>query len=225
MATEPGQTRTAGHPERRVGPIVAAAVAGAVGALVVFGLGIGVGVWASRSAPAVTAAATPSAQPAQPAPSEPADPAPGGDAAAPSADGSFDDCLVGTWTTTEQSEEFDLEEDGGVVTVSGVQRRLVFTADGRETATYDGSEATVETADGTGTIRFDGVAQYQVRTSAGTMMFELLSAEGTVSVTDAEGQEQTRPLQPGAGDVRYTCDETTMTQSGSGYEATFERAA
>lgn len=136
------------------------------------------------------------------------------------APGALDECVVGTWSTVEHVE--DWKTDQGEAQLSGLERVMTFSADGTQTVTYDGSSATIATQGRELPAVFDGEVVYRTSTSGGTMSFELQSAEGTVTV-DPEGQAKVEELEPGTGDVSYTCDDTTLRQEADGYLSVYER--
>ena len=147
---------------------------------------------------------------------------PGGDAGGGSGtDGSIDPCVVGTWRTVEQTESADTEQ--GRVTISGVTRTLEFAEDGTETVTYDGTPATVTTDAGAGEAVFEGTVVYRASTAGSTMSFELVSVDGTLTVSAGDGEPETQELQPGTGDVSYTCTEDRLTQESPGFRSVLER--
>lgn len=143
------------------------------------------------------------------APDDAAPPAGGGS-------GSLDPCLVGTWTSTEHVE--DWTTDQGEAELSGVERTMTFTADGTQTVTYDQAEATATAMGQEQPVVFDGEVVYRTSTDGATMTFELVSAEGTVSVGDKQEE-----LKPGTGPVSYTCDDSTLRQEADGYLSVYER--
>jgi hypothetical protein len=137
------------------------------------------------------------------------------------ASGTLDDCVVGTWEGTEHSE--DWTTDQGDAEMSGLLRTMTFTADGTQTIAYDSDEATI-TAQGTPVPAvFDGEVVYRTSTSGGTMSFRLVSAEGSVTI-DPAGTAKVEDLEPGTGDVSYTCDDTTLRQEADGYLSVYRRA-
>lgn len=168
---------------------------------------------------------------AQPPVAQP--PAPEGGAAPPAApppdatpgptDGSFDECLVGSWRTVSHEEQYQTEQ--GPAGLTGLTRLVEFTADGGQTIRYDGSEATVTTEVGAASAVFDGEVRYQVSTDGTDMTFELLSSEGTVTIVGPDGSEQVEDLVAGAGAVTYTCDGDTFTQQAEGFDARYERTS
>ena len=53
---------------------------------------------------------------------------------------------------------------------------------------------------------------------------QLQSSEGTVVVLGPDGRvAEENPLEPGTGDVTYTCDETSLVQEATGYRSAYER--
>ncbi len=144
----------------------------------------------------------------------------GGPTAAPGGSGELDDCLVGTWRTTEHTE--DWTTDQGPAELTGLVRTMVFTADGTQTITYDASTATATTQGQGVEVRFDGTVVYRTSTSDGTMSFELVSVDGGV-VVDPQGQNKAEELEPGTGAVGYSCDPSTLRQEAEGYLSVYER--
>ena len=197
-----------------------------VGAVVLsFVVGVGVGFWAAGTlggtpgavaSPALPAAPGAAAVPADPA--DPADPA----AVPPGGSGTLDPCLVGTWRSTEHSESYETEQ--GPASITDLERTMTFEADGTQTITYDASEATVTADVGALPAVFDGTVVYQASTSGSTMSFQLVQAEGTVTVLRPDGEvAEEKPIEPGTGDVSYTCDETTFVQTATGYRSAYEK--
>ncbi|MCY7394721.1 MAG: hypothetical protein LH468_00995 [Nocardioides sp.] len=136
--------------------------------------------------------------------------------------GSLDECLVGSWEGTEHTE--DWKTDQGAAQLSGLLRSMTFTADGTQTITYDGDQATI-TAQGTPVPAvFDGQVVYRTSTSGDTMSFQLVSAEGTVTV-DPDGTDKVEDLEPGTADVGYSCDDTTLRQEAEGYLSVYRRTS
>lgn len=205
---------------------------GCVGAVVLaFVVGVVTGVWVAGRGTAVAVAPAPVADPATPqvpaegdGPGAVAEPAESGAPADPgAASGGFDECLVGTWQTVEHSESYDTEQ--GAASITELDRTITFTADGGQTIGYDQSEGIITTDQGALPGVFDGEVTYNATTTGTTMSFELLSAEGTVTVLNPDGSvADEQPIQPGTGDVTYSCDETTFTQTATGYLSVYERA-
>ncbi|WP_380164463.1 hypothetical protein [Jannaschia sp. R86511] len=156
----------------------------------------------------------------------PDDVTPGAPAPAPSggagAGGGFDECLVGTWQSTEHSESYETEQ--GPASIAELERTIEFGPDGRQTITYDSSRATITTQVGALPAVFDGSVVYVASTSGSTMSFELVSADGTVTIIGPDGEvAEERPIEPGTGDVSYACDETDFVQEAPGYRSAYER--
>lgn len=114
----------------------------------------------------------------------------------------IDRCVVGTWRTTRHEEP--------ALGITSLDRTLRFTEDGHLTITYDQARA-----GGAGMV-FDGTVEYRVTTSNGTMSFELLRNGLTLDPPNPMAQ-------PGTGSVRYTCSESTFTQSVPGFTSDYER--
>ncbi|MGJ7439581.1 hypothetical protein [Aquipuribacter sp. MA13-6] len=227
------------HPVPRRGPapwVVVLLTLGAVALVgVVFVAGVAVGVVAARAGggaggSGVAAPPLPAA-PALPGddvpvPDDPttSDPVPGDPAEGSAAGGAFDPCLVGTWQSTEHSESYETEQ--GPASITELERTIVFGPDGRQTITYESSQATITTEVGALPAVFEGSVVYDATTSGSTMSFELLSADGTVTVLGPDGEvAEERPLEPGSGDVSYACDETDFVQEAEGYRSAYERVA
>lgn len=191
----------------------------------VFVAGIAVGVVAGRvGGGGGTTGTSQAAQPLPPAPTLPGDDVP--DAAAPSSGaapaGGLDGCLVGTWQSTEHTETYETEQ--GPASITELDRTIAFGADGRQTITYESSQATITTEVGALPAVFDGVVVYDASTTGSTMSFELVSADGTVTILGPDGEvAEERPLEPGAGDVSYACDETDFVQEAEGFRSAYER--
>ena len=134
----------------------------------------------------------------------------------PAGPGTLDPCLVGTWRTTEHSESYETEQ--GPASLTDLDRTMTFTADGTQTITYASSQATVTAEAGALPAVFDGRVVYRTSTSGSTMSFQVVEAEGTVTVLGPDGAPvEENPIEPGTGDVSYTCDGTTLEQTATGY--------
>lgn len=248
MSTHSSTPQPAESPAQgRPWPVALAVLAAIACAGVIFATGLVTGFVAGRAT--APQGASPAGQPSPTAPSESAPPAgtgeetggtgevtggpgedPGGaqeDADAPDPDlpadasGPIDPCLVGQWRTTEHRESFSTEQ--GEATLTGLVRLVEIDEAGRQTITYDQAPAVLSTDQGQGSAIFDGTVVYQASTSGSTMSFQLLSAEGNITL-ELAGASQEQALQPGAGDVSYTCDESAFTQEASGFSASYERA-
>lgn len=160
--------------------------------------------------------------PAGRAPGDGPPPAAAGEAARPDAS-AVDGCVVGSWSTVEHEESFSTEQ--GEVSITGLVRHMDIGEDGRQTITYEDASATMSTAGAGGTAVYDGTVVYGVRTSGGTMTFELVSAEGTITITPDQGEPRTEELRPGTGPVSYTCARDRLVQEAEGFRAVYERSA
>jgi len=191
--------------------VVALTLGGVLAVGLVFGAGFAVG----RST-------APDGTTAQAAPADGGGPSGGASPRAPSsAAGDLDECLVGTWRTTEHTETVDTEQ--GKLTISDVKRTLEITEDGTETVTYDGTPATLALEAAGGEAVFEGTVTYDVSTSGETMSFVLGEVDGSLTVRLADGTENEQDLKPGSGPVQYTCSEDSFTQSATGYRSVMER--
>ena len=143
----------------------------------------------------------------------------------PPQDYAIDECLVGVWTTVSQREQTTV--NGEQVVLIDVERQLSFASDGVEVVTYFDTPAAVQSPTGEvlGEVTHSGELTYQVSTDEpGTISFE--STGGEISATfDIRGESSTLTNEGGSGPVAYTCSGSELTQSGSGYEAVFTRAA
>ena len=143
----------------------------------------------------------------------------------PPQDYAIDECLVGVWTTVSQREQTTV--NGEQVVLIDVERQLSFASDGVEVVTYFDTPAAVQSPTGEvlGEVTHSGELTYQVSTDEpGTISFE--STGGEVSATFViRGESSTLTSEGGSGPVAYTCSGSELTQSGSGYEAVFTRAA
>jgi len=143
----------------------------------------------------------------------------------PPQDYAIDECLVGVWTTVSQREQTTV--NGEQVVLIDVERQLSFASDGVEVVTYFTTPAAVQspTGEDLGEVTHSGELTYQVSTDEpGTISFE--STGGEISATfDIRGESSTLTNEGGSGPVAYTCSGSELTQSGSGYEAVFTRAA
>lgn len=225
MTLPPTDPRGPAATRRQVPTWVAVAVtAGVMLAIgVSFVVGVVVGAFVTRDGSATSTGSTGGTQDGSASDGGLSDggPADGGDPAAGGAgSGALDECLVGTWRTVEHVE--DWTTDQGQAELSGLQRVMEFAADGTQTVSYDDSAATIATQGQEVPAVFDGRVVYRTSTAGGTMSFDLQSAEGTVTV-DPDGTAKVEPLEPGTGEVSYTCDATTLRQEAEGYLSVYER--
>ncbi|WP_423463520.1 serine/threonine-protein kinase [Promicromonospora sp. MS192] len=143
--------------------------------------------------------------------------------ASPSASAVIDECLVGTWRLDELTAQVRLGED--TVEATGFEGRVTeFQPDGTELVHYDDAEPLrAPTSAGEYTETWTGTATYPIRTEG-----DVLTTTGVdhsdVTVVKAIGDES-REYQPSGGtpQLDYTCDDTTYTESATGYEATYTR--
>ncbi len=192
-------------------------VALTLGSVLLLGLVFGAGFAVGRSTGDGRSAASGASDTAAPAPTSA--PTSGGADAGTNA-GALDECVVGTWRTTEHSESVDTEQ--GQFSITGVERTVEITPDGTETVTYDGTPAqlSVEAAEGEAIMK--GTVTYAVSTSGGTMSFQLKDVDGTLTIR-AAGKDSEQELKPGSGPVQYTCDGDSFTQTATGYRSVMER--
>jgi serine/threonine protein kinase len=139
----------------------------------------------------------------------------------------IDACLVGRWEQTSMTDRWTLADE--TVDVAGWDGRVLeFRADGTQVARYDDADPVrAEMASGTLVDTWHGTATFTVTTSDGALGFESADYSGTTverQVGDAPAETYVPPSVPGA-DLEYTCDDTTHTESGGAYSATFTRLA
>ena len=215
------------EPRGRRGPatwlVVVLTLLAVVGVGVVFVVGIAVGARLGGASSTGLGAAGTSGSGA-PSAGEPTGSAsgeePGADAGA-GPGGPLDACVVGTWEGVEHTEDWKTEQ--GDAQLSGLTRTMVFDADGTQTITYDGDEATITTEQGALPAVFDGRVVYRTSTAGGTMSFELVESVGTVTV-DANGESSEEELRAGIGDVGYTCEGDELRQEAEGYLSVYTRS-
>ena len=195
--------------------IVAITLGAVIGALGLFGAGFVAGV--ATSSVAQSSGTLPGGSGGGGTGGGGADPAPtGGDPGEGGAASEFDDCLVGTWRTTDYEQRTTGPDGESVLT--GLNRTFTFDESGRHVVTYDEVEATLTTPGGTSALVFDGTVVYRVALSGSRMSFTLESAKGSMTVRPEQGKEEVRDLQPGTGAVTYTCEGDTYTEEdGKGF--------
>ena len=195
--------------------IVAITLGAVLGALGLFGAGFVAGV--ATSSVAQSSGTLPGGSGGGGTGGGGADPAPtGGDPGGGGAASEFDDCLVGTWRTTDYEQRTTGPDGESVLT--GLNRTFTFDESGRHVVTYDEVEARLTTPGGTSALVFDGTVVYRVALSGSRMSFTLESAKGSMTVRPEQGKEEVRDLQPGTGAVTYTCEGDTYTEEdGKGF--------
>lgn len=195
--------------------IVAITLGAVIGALGLFGAGFVAGV--ATSSVAQSSGTLPGGSGGGGTGGGGADPAPtGGDPGEGGAAFEFDDCLVGTWRTTDYEQRTTGPDGESVLT--GLNRTFTFDESGRHVVTYDEVEARLTTPGGTSALVFDGTVVYLVALSGSRMSFTLESAKGSMTVRPEQGKEEVRDLQPGTGAVTYTCEGDTYTEEdGKGF--------
>ena len=202
------------QPRRRMATwaVVAITLGAVLGAALLFGAGFVAGVVTTSAAE--SAGALPGGTTA-----DSGDTAPGGGTGSATGDApasGFDECLVGTWRTTDYVQKTTGPDGESVLT--GLNRTFTFDATGRHVVTYDEVEARLTTPGGTSALVFDGTVVYRVALSGSRMSFTLESAKGSMTVRPEQGKEEVRDLQPGTGAVTYTCEGDTYTEEdGKGF--------
>ena len=203
--------------------IVAITLGAVIGALGLFGAGFVAGV--ATSSVAQSSGTLPGGSGGGGTGGGGADPAPtGGDPGGGGAASEFDDCLVGTWRTTDYEQRTTGPDGESVLT--GLNRTFTFDESGRHVVTYDEVEARLTTPGGTSALVFDGTVVYRVALSGSRMSFTLESAKGSMTVRPEQGKEEVRDLQPGTGAVTYTCEGDTYTEEdGKGFREVATRVS
>lgn len=211
------------QPRRRMATwaVVAITLGAVLGAALLFGAGFVAGVL-------TTSAAESSGSLPGGASTDPSDAAPdGGGTGSATGDApasGFDECLVGTWRTTDYVQKTTGPDGESVLT--GLNRTFTFDASGRHVVTYDQVEATLTVGDAKSALTFDGTVVYQVALSGPQMSFSLTSADGSMTVQPEKGDKEVRDLQPGTGSVTYTCDGDSYTEEdGRGFREVATRVS
>ncbi len=137
----------------------------------------------------------------------------------------IDPCLVGTWRTTADRQQLDVT-GVGTVEVSGSGTVVHIGADGSDLQEYASATPYVGTPNGHRLeITVSGTVRGTIRTDHGTMTFQGMSADGTVSAA-VDGMVVTSvPLTPGTDPVSYTCTGDQATEWGSQYQVTLVRTS
>ena len=209
------------QPRRRMATwaVVAITLGAVVGAALLFGAGFVTGVVTTSAAQGALPGGTTS-DAGNPAPDGGGTGSATGDAPA----SEFDECLVGTWRTTDYVQKTTGPDGESVLT--GLNRTFTFDATGRHVVTYDQVEATLTVGDAKSAITFDGTVVYQVTLAGSQMNFSLESADGSMTVQPEQGDKEVRDLQPGTGSVTYTCDGDTYTEEdGRGFREVASRVS
>ncbi|GGM17095.1 serine/threonine-protein kinase [Promicromonospora citrea] len=144
--------------------------------------------------------------------------------ASPSPSAAIDECLVGRWQLDELSAQVEVNAEL-TLDATGFEGRVTeFRPDGTQLVHYDDAEPLrAPTSAGEYTETWTGTAVYPVRTEDGVLTTTGVD-HSDIRVVKALG-DRTQEYQPSSGTprVRYTCDETTYTETTEGYEATYTR--
>jgi hypothetical protein len=136
---------------------------------------------------------------------------------AASASALIDSCLVGTWRTTSDAEQLNI--DGvGPVTVTGQGLLVHIQPDGTTYEDYSQATPYEGTAnDHTLSISITGSVRGTIRTDAGTISFHDVTPSGTVTAK-VDGTSLTSvPLAVNSDPVQYTCSGSSATEHTSQY--------
>ncbi len=149
------------------------------------------------------------------------DNATGGGSPTPGA--TIDSCLVGTWRTTSDAEQLDIDQVGPV-TVTGQGAVIHIHPDGLTYQDYSQATPYVGTAnDHALSIVVAGTVQVTISTNAGTMSFHDIKASGTVTAKVDGTTVTSTPLTLTDDPVQYTCSGNTATEHTSQYNVSLAR--
>jgi hypothetical protein len=148
-----------------------------------------------------------------------------GPLAGPSASTLIDPCLVGSWRTSNEQQQLDVNGVGPVnVTGSGVV--LHIGPDGSDLVDYASAAPYLGTANGHRLqITIAGAIRGTISTSEGTITFKGMSATGTVTATVDGTVVTTIGLTPDTDPVSYTCSGDTATEHGAQYTVELTRTS
>jgi len=141
--------------------------------------------------------------------------------------GAIDPCLVGRWKQTSMSDTWNQPELGEPVDVTGWDGRVLeFREDGTEIARFDDADPLRGTHSSLGEIvqTWSGTATFHVTTKDGVLHVEDVDYSEVTVKDEVAGTTQTsHPVSVPGADVKYTCDDAILTQSGGAYKASFDR--
>jgi hypothetical protein len=142
----------------------------------------------------------------------------------PGASPAIDPCLVGTWKATSEHQKQDFP-GVGTVTLTGQGEMSHIHADG--TVDDDYSQATPYSGSYNGhsiTMTVTGTVRSRITTSAGTLSFHDVSANGTVTLkVDGTTAGSPYPLSMSNDPVQYTCTGKTATEHTEHYDVTLTK--
>jgi hypothetical protein len=136
---------------------------------------------------------------------------------------SIDPCLVGTWRTILDSQQLTVDGVGPVV-VSGQGVVLHIGPDGSGVQDYSAATPYEGTADDHQVrVTVTGTVRATIRTGGGTMSFQGVTADGTVTTAiDGTGLHPV-PLTAGTDPVSYTCSGDGATEHTARYDVRLVR--
>jgi hypothetical protein len=136
----------------------------------------------------------------------------------------IDPCLVGTWKATSEHQQQDFP-GVGAVTLTGQGEVSHIQADG--TVDDDYSQATPYSGSYNGhsiTMTVTGTVHSRITTSAGTLAFHDVAANGTVTLkVDGATAGSPYPLSMSSDPVQYTCTGKTATEHTEHYDVTLTK--
>jgi hypothetical protein len=137
----------------------------------------------------------------------------------------IDPCLVGTWRTSADSQRLDVT-GVGPVDVAGSGALVHIGPDGSDKQEYASATPYTGTVNGHRLqITVTGTVRGTIRTAHGTITFQDMSADGTVTAAVDGTAVISEPLTPGTDPVSYTCSGDTATERGPQYTVTLERTS
>jgi hypothetical protein len=147
-----------------------------------------------------------------------------GPASTAAASAAIDPCLVGTWKATSEHQKQDFPSIGQI-TLTGQGEVSHVRADG--TVDDDYSQATPYTGSYNGhsiTMTVTGTVHSRITTSAGTLAFHDVVANGSVTLkVDGTTTGSPYPLSMSNDPVQYTCTGKTATEHTEHYDVTLEK--
>jgi hypothetical protein len=138
----------------------------------------------------------------------------------------IDNCLVGTWRSSQDVQTLDIP-DVGPVKVSGSGLVLHISGDGTLVQDYSQSSTYDGTANGhTLSIKVRGTVNGQIRTANDTISFSGMTANGTeAGYVDGTSVGSAVPLEADSTPVQYTCGGQSASEHGTNVDITFTKTS
>ncbi|WP_275002855.1 serine/threonine-protein kinase [Promicromonospora iranensis] len=153
---------------------------------------------------------------------------PSGEPSAEPSAAAIDECLVGEWRLDSMTTQMRINALDETVEATGFDGRVTeFLADGTQLVHYDDAQpARAETSIGELTETWTGTARYIVSTEEEGTLTTSGSDFRDVQVTIAlAGESAERQPNAPTQQLTYTCDETTYTEQGDGFEASYTKVS